>query len=32
MKYYNGSAWIAITAGITTETDPFAPAFAIALG
>ena len=32
LKYYDGSSWQSITPGITTETDPFAPAFAIALG
>ncbi len=32
MKFYNGSAWVSISAGITAETDPIAPAFAIALG
>jgi len=32
LKYYNGSAWEAIQAGITQETDPNALAFSIALG
>ena len=32
LKYYDGSSWQSITPGITTETDPIAPAFAIALG
>lgn len=32
LKYYNGSAWQNIQAGITQETDPNALAFSIALG
>ena len=32
VKFYNGSAWVSLSAGITAETDPIAPAFAIALG
>ena len=32
LKFYNGSAWVNITAGITQETDPNALAFSIALG
>ena len=32
LKYYNGSAWVNVQAGITQETDPNALAFAIALG
>ena len=32
VKYYNGSAWQSIQAGITQETDPNALAFSIALG
>jgi hypothetical protein len=32
LKYYDGSSWQSIVPGITTETDPIAPAFAIALG
>ena len=32
LKYYNGSSWENIQAGITQETDPNALAFAIALG
>jgi hypothetical protein len=32
LKYYNGSAWVGIAPGITTETDPNAAALALALG
>jgi hypothetical protein len=32
LKYYNGSAWIGIAPGITTEVDPNAAALALALG
>lgn len=32
LKYYNGSSWENIQAGITQETDPNALAFSIALG
>ena len=32
VKYYNGSSWQSIQAGITQETDPNALAFSIALG
>ena len=32
LKYYNGSAWVNVQAGITQETDPNALAFSIALG
>jgi hypothetical protein len=32
LKYYNGTSWQNIQAGITQETDPNALAFAIALG
>ena len=32
VKYYNGSSWQNIQAGITQETDPNALAFSIALG
>jgi len=31
LKYYNGSSWIGIAPGITSETDPSAIAMAIAL-
>ena len=32
LKYYNGTAWQTVEAGITEETDPNAIAFSIALG
>ena len=32
LKYYNGSSWVGITPGITTEDDPAAAAMALALG
>ena len=32
LKFYNGSAWVGIAPGITTETDPNAAALALALG
>ena len=32
LKYYDGSAWQSIVPGITSESDPFAIAFSIALG
>ena len=32
LRFYNGITWEDIDTGIQTETDPFAPAFAIALG
>ena len=32
LKYYNGTAWVNVQAGITQETDPNALAFSIALG
>jgi hypothetical protein len=32
LKYYNGTAWIGIAPGITTEVDPNAAALALALG
>lgn len=32
LKYYNGTAWVAVQPGITQETDPNALAFSIALG
>lgn len=32
LKYYNGSAWVAIAPGITSEDDPAAAAMALALG
>jgi len=32
LKFYNGSAWVGIAPGITTEVDPNAAALALALG
>jgi len=32
LKYYDGSAWVGIAPGITTESDPNAAALALALG
>ena len=32
LKFYNGSAWVGIAPGITTESDPNAAALALALG
>ena len=32
LKYYNGTAWVGIAPGITSETDPNAAALALALG
>jgi len=32
LKYYDGSAWVGIAPGITTEVDPSAAALALALG
>ena len=32
LKYYNGTSWVAIAPGITSEDDPAAAAMALALG
>ena len=32
LKFYNGSSWVGIAPGITSETDPNAAALALALG